>query len=327
MTPRDLWRPRRERQCSFAMHDVSRITSLGRWTGRFAGIAAGAILATIVPGPVAAQSGTAIFNNMNTLTVTQRSPGPPNATSFKCPAGTASATITQIATYHWNDGKGATPGIIALQQQTGGGGYSTIGQWQASGSSGQGGAQNVNWTVNPNFHINCAGNTFAVIVSSGPTWSYNSASGNAGFAKVYASLSASAPAGGSGGGTAGTTSGGGASAFTPCHANANAVAQIGTCVGPPGTAIPTKIINVTSTDPALVFVNPCPAASPSCQQSVVRAAIKATLTAAGGGLMTAAAPSSLCALGSNEIWQVWMGEVNSTTTSGQIGAFTITGCP
>jgi hypothetical protein len=93
-----------------------------------------------------------------------------------------------ISTYHWNGGIGATPGTISLL--TGGG---SLGPWQATGSSGQGGATNVAWTVTP-------GTASQPVIINGQytcddsdpgTWSQNSGSGGTGFCKVWVEQAAS----------------------------------------------------------------------------------------------------------------------------------------
>src|ERR1700683_4295834 len=52
--------------------------------------------------------------------------------------------LDSISTYHWNNGHGAKPGLIALS-----GTGRRLGPWQAVGASGQGGTANVDWTATP----------------------------------------------------------------------------------------------------------------------------------------------------------------------------------
>jgi hypothetical protein len=87
-------------------------------------------------------------------------------------------TITEIWTYHWNNGHGANPGTISLIGTNG----VTYGPWRASGSSGQGGAPNVNWTVHPNVQLPAGG--YTVVDSDPVSWSENAASHECGFTKV-----------------------------------------------------------------------------------------------------------------------------------------------
>jgi hypothetical protein len=56
--------------------------------------------------------------------------------------------VLSITTYHWNNGQGATPGTVGLTVLAGlGGSGRTLGPLQTAGSSGQGGAKDVNWTA------------------------------------------------------------------------------------------------------------------------------------------------------------------------------------
>ncbi len=86
--------------------------------------------------------------------------------------------ITQISTYHWNNGQGAYPGTISLVHENG----TIYGPWNVSTTSGQGGAPNVNWICYPNTYIP-QGN-YTVKDSDPFTWSHNRASGSAGFSKI-----------------------------------------------------------------------------------------------------------------------------------------------
>jgi hypothetical protein len=86
--------------------------------------------------------------------------------------------ITLIRNYHWNYGKGAPGGTIGLKRQDG----TVYGPWQASTGSGQGGAQNINWTASPNIILPAG--TYMVIDSDTATWSQNSQSKGCGFTRV-----------------------------------------------------------------------------------------------------------------------------------------------
>jgi hypothetical protein len=86
--------------------------------------------------------------------------------------------IDDIRTYHWNDGAGASPRTIALLGADG----KRYGPWEASGSSGQDGAPNVNWMVSP--AITIPAGTYTIVDGEPATWSHNAGSGNAGFAFV-----------------------------------------------------------------------------------------------------------------------------------------------
>ena len=90
----------------------------------------------------------------------------------------ASIRITSISNYHWNDGKGKSPGTIALQSSSG----QVYGPWQARGSAGQGGVPDAYWTVEPG--ITLPAGTYTVVDSDPATWSHNSESGNRGMTAI-----------------------------------------------------------------------------------------------------------------------------------------------
>lgn len=89
--------------------------------------------------------------------------------------------VTSITTYHWNNGKGAQPGTIALKTSS-----QTLGPWRAKGSAGQGGAQNVNWTVNlSTAKPVVVDGAYSCVDSDPKTWSSNQQSHGTGFCIVY----------------------------------------------------------------------------------------------------------------------------------------------
>jgi parallel beta-helix repeat protein len=101
-----------------------------------------------------------------------------------------SIRIKSISDYHWNDGKGKSPGTIALQSSSG----QVYGPWQARGSAGQGGVPDAYWTVEPG--ITLPAGTYTVVDSDPATWSHNSESGNRGMTAITyepASCSGSQP--------------------------------------------------------------------------------------------------------------------------------------
>ena len=114
-----------------------------------------------------------IFNNLNPQWVSQ---GSPNPTTFTIGVG---RHITYFDTYHWNNG-GVLPGQLSLKHSDG----TIYGPWQTTGMPGQGGALNASWVCYPEVDIKAG--TYTVIDSSPETWSYDSASGNAGFSSVKA---------------------------------------------------------------------------------------------------------------------------------------------
>jgi hypothetical protein len=89
--------------------------------------------------------------------------------------------LVSMSTYHWNDGKGAGPGRVGL---IGSGG--NVGPTQAQGTSGQGGAQNVNWVYVPDAAARPFLNgDYTCYDSDKATWSQNDASGHLGFCRVF----------------------------------------------------------------------------------------------------------------------------------------------
>jgi len=84
--------------------------------------------------------------------------------------------VTSIHTYHWNNGRGATPGTIGLRAANG----AIFGPWQAIGEPGQGGLPNAFWVVKPNVTIPMG--TYTVIDSDPGTWAQNADTGGAGMA-------------------------------------------------------------------------------------------------------------------------------------------------
>ena len=91
---------------------------------------------------------------------------------------TRSWQVTEIKTYHWNEGNGAIPGTISLVADDG----ASYGPWQASGLPGQGDVSNAYWVVNPNIAIPAG--TYSIIDSDPDTWAQNSETGGAGMAWV-----------------------------------------------------------------------------------------------------------------------------------------------
>ncbi len=112
-----------------------------------------------------------IFDTFNTAGVGNK-PTAPTTFTLRGPH-----VITQIMTYHWNNGRGMAPGTIALKDQAG----KIYGPWPAKATAGSG-APNVFWTVNPNVRVPAG--TYTVVDSDPATWSMNGASGNRGFAQI-----------------------------------------------------------------------------------------------------------------------------------------------
>ena len=123
------------------------------------------------PQPPTAK-GNVIFNNGNIGGV-NNNPSRPTTFTLQAPH-----MITLIQNYHWNDGRGATPGTISLRGSNG----QTYGPWQTTGTTGQGGTANLYWNAYPNSVLPAG--TYTVIDSSPGTWAQNSQSGGAGFTRV-----------------------------------------------------------------------------------------------------------------------------------------------
>jgi hypothetical protein len=118
------------------------------------------------------QAGT-LFNNWNKAVV-ENGPTAPTVFTLRAPM-----LISRIITYHWNYGQGVPAGTIALQGQDG---RIYGGPWPTRGTSGTGGAQNVNWVAEP--HAFLPAGTYTVIDSDPGTWSHNSGSAGSGFTDV-----------------------------------------------------------------------------------------------------------------------------------------------
>ncbi len=86
--------------------------------------------------------------------------------------------ITEIRTYHWNDGQGVTPGLLGLMDEN-----SILGPWDAIGEPGSGGVPNAYWVATPNIVIGPG--TYRVLDSDVDTWSQNDDTAGRGMAWVY----------------------------------------------------------------------------------------------------------------------------------------------
>jgi hypothetical protein len=124
------------------------------------------------PSPSPSAKGSVIFNNGNTGGVYNN---PSRATTFTL---RAPHVITLITNYHWNNGRGATPGTIVLRGSDG----RTYGSWRTSGRPGQGGVPNANWNAAPN--VTLPAGTYTVVDSDPATWAQNTESGGAGHTKI-----------------------------------------------------------------------------------------------------------------------------------------------
>ncbi len=136
---------------------------------------------TPTPAPAPAPSGNLIFDNTNSNTV-NNNPSAKTVVVLRMPT-----LVAQIWTYHWNNGRGAAPGTIALVDQSG----QTHGPWPAVGSPGANGAANENWTASPN--VTLPAGSYTVVDSSPTTWGQNSQSKGCGYTKVWGKAGISLP--------------------------------------------------------------------------------------------------------------------------------------
>jgi hypothetical protein len=139
--------------------------------GRRISIIGSVALLSLVAAPVRAAD---LCNNTNTNAVQN------NPASHRTPCHIAApAHVTELVTYHWNKGHGATPGTITLFLPSTG---TQFGPFHAIGTPGSGGAANVNWVAKVDIVV--PSGDYQVIDSDVATWSWNTQSQNNGFAIV-----------------------------------------------------------------------------------------------------------------------------------------------
>lgn len=123
--------------------------------------------------------GTVLFDNGNAAGVES---GPTADTAFGL---RTRSVVTRITTYHWNAGRGAKPGAIALRGADG----RIYGPWTARAGVGQGEVANAYWVCEPGLALEPG--TYVVIDSDPATWAQNASSGRRGIVRIEG-----APAGG-----------------------------------------------------------------------------------------------------------------------------------
>ncbi len=254
-------------------------------------------LAVLTVSVAARPAGAAdLFNNWNTGGVANN---PTNPTVFTL---TAAAHITELATYHWNNGQGATPGTISLRSQTG----QVFGPFQARGASGQAGAPNVNWVADIN--VTVPAGTYTVLDSNPNTWSHNPQSQSRGFAAVRGSPAPGAVAVPPPGPAAHppqpqpAPSPQTATSAVPnrCHFATYVTAWIGPCTVKPGQTIYVQLMRAVGPPFMLLFK------AASLTRGVATPAAVTLPLAPGGSLYSAAAPRSLCLVGTGGHWDVFL---------------------
>ena len=97
-----------------------------------------------------------------------------------------SRRITRIQTFHWNGGRGAAPGKIALQSRDGG----LLGPWQATGVPDERGVENAYWEVRPDILLDAG--LYTVMDSDPSSWGRNPELGDVGIVRVYADTTSTA---------------------------------------------------------------------------------------------------------------------------------------
>jgi len=105
-----------------------------------------------------------VFNNNNISGVNNN---PSTATTFRTDQPWL---VTYVMTYHWNGGRGQTPGGISLRHQDG----TSYGPWQTRGRPNQGSQTNLYWECWPNVVIKPG--VYTVIDSHPASWAWNAQS-------------------------------------------------------------------------------------------------------------------------------------------------------
>jgi hypothetical protein len=117
--------------------------------------------------------GEPVTDGLKTIRAVQN--GPTRPTRFRL---TAPMRLDRISTYHWNHGRGATPGTIGLKTQD----DTLLGPWPTTGTDGMGGVANANWYAKPGVVL--APGQYEVIDSNPKTWSTNDELGGRGYFTV-----------------------------------------------------------------------------------------------------------------------------------------------
>lgn len=86
--------------------------------------------------------------------------------------------VTRLTTYHWNGGRGAVPGLVALY----GSDDEVYGPFLTEGLPGPGGLPDAWWETEPRVILQPG--QYIVLVSDHASWSQNAASGGVGFVRV-----------------------------------------------------------------------------------------------------------------------------------------------
>jgi len=136
-------------------------------------IMAGLLLGLVIfAGAQTASAQVDLYNNTNPDAVRNN---PTSAPRFTLRATT---TITQVQTYHWNFGRGATPRFIGISRRNG----QLVGWFAARAVTGPGTVANTNWLATPN--VTLPAGQYNLLDYDVSTWSNNARSNFVGFGIV-----------------------------------------------------------------------------------------------------------------------------------------------
>ncbi len=299
-----------------------------------------ALLATLVPLPLLAID---LYNNTNTGGVQNN---PAHRPEFITPM---TVHVTQVQTYHWNNGRGAAPGTITIKSMNG----QSFGPFRVKGSSGQNNAPNVNWVADVNLTLPIG--TYEVIDSDPNTWSHNAQSHNVGFAIIRGERSVPGATPTPPSNTASNTHpvvptvpGSGkqptppkpptttpvntkpnpkpptpspTAAFQPCSTNAGSIAQMGPCKGAPGTKISIRLSRKLNSPLKEIVFKPYQVTGiPGATGAQVISAVQGNATAS-GSIYDVVAPQQLC-IGGGGTWDLFPVDA-AGQGQGDIGRFMV----
>jgi hypothetical protein len=250
-----------------------------------------------------------LFNNTNVGAVSNH---PTHDTVFL--AG-SSVRVRELVTYHWNNGKGAKPGTIAIHSLGG----QNYGPFPAKGTPGSNNVANANWVADVDITLPLG--TYQIVDSDPATWAHNVESRGIGFAIVRGERllpggrtlppPGAPPPGGTPPGTG----------FKACMTNAGAVAALGLCAGAPGSKIPFELTRALKSPISKVTFKPFQVTGiPGGTAAQVISAVNGSGVAA-GSIYEVDAPKQLC-LGGGGSWDLFLYDA-SGAAQGDIGRFTV----
>ena len=125
-------------------------------------------------------TGAPVLFQINSIAAVSNGPTAPSV------ADLPAARVTAIQTYHWNGGRGATPGTIGLQGADG----TVYGPFPTTGSPGQGGVPNAYWTATVNLQLPAG--RYTVIDSDPGSWAWAPDTAGRGIVTIHG-VAATAP--------------------------------------------------------------------------------------------------------------------------------------